>query len=147
MATLLTLHGPNLNLLGNREPEVYGSTTLGEVNDNLTKLALKAGHTMLCAQSNAEHELVEHIQLARGNGIEFILINAAAFTHTSISIRDALAASHIPFIEVHISNIFRRESFRHYSYLSDLAQGMVCGLGVYGYELALLAAIEFLRKR
>jgi len=146
MAKLLTLHGPNLNLLGSREPEIYGHTTLGEINDKLIKQAQNAGHSLLCFQSNAEHEIVGRIQQARPNNIEFIIINAASLTHTSISIRDALAAAAIPFIEVHISNIYRRETFRHHSYLSDIALGMVCGLGVQGYELALQAATQQLRN-
>ncbi len=140
MANILVLHGPNLNLLGTREPDVYGHTTLDNVNNALVSIAYDEGHTLACFQSNAEHELVEKIQQARDE-IDFIIINPAAFTHTSVAIRDALAAVAIPFIEVHISNIHQRESFRKHSYFSDSAVGVICGLGVQGYDLALQAAI------
>jgi 3-dehydroquinate dehydratase-2 len=142
MATILVLHGPNLNLLGEREPEVYGSTTLSDINQALQLQAQAAGHHLLAVQSNAEYELVERIQDARNEGINFIIINPAAFTHTSVSIRDALTAVAIPFIEVHLSNIHRREEFRQLSYFSDVAEGVICGLGAQGYELALSAAIQ-----
>ncbi len=142
MATILVLHGPNLNLLGSREPEVYGSTTLDEINQRLTQLAEDGGHHLLAMQSNAEYELVERIQEARQEGVNFILINPAAFTHTSVALRDALAAVAIPFIEVHLSNTHAREEFRHHSYLSALATGVICGLGAQGYELALQAALQ-----
>lgn len=141
MATILVLHGPNLNLLGEREPDVYGHTTLSQINLRLEQLAKDAGHHLLSMQSNAEYELVERIHKARSEGVEYILINPAAFTHTSIALRDALAGVAIPFIEVHLSNTHAREAFRHRSYLSDIARGVICGLGAQGYELALQAAI------
>jgi len=141
---ILVLHGPNLNLLGTREPETYGRATLGEINDNLTELAHNAGITLTHFQSNGESELIERIQRAIGEGVQFIIINPAAYTHTSIALRDALAATGIPFIEVHLSNIFARESFRQKSYFSDLAQGVICGLGAKGYELALEYALAAL---
>ena len=142
MAKILVLHGPNLNLLGTREPEVYGAETLQDIVDNLTRYANNKGHELESFQSNAEHLLVDKIQLARTNSTDFIIINPAAFTHTSVAIRDALAAINIPFIEVHLSNVQSRETFRHHSYLSDIAFGIICGLGAQGYELALQAAIK-----
>jgi len=142
MASILVLHGPNLNLLGTREPEIYGSQTLDDVNELLQSQAQQAGHHLLSFQSNAEYELIERIHEARAEGIDFILINPAAFTHTSVAIRDALLGVGIPFIEVHISNVHARESFRHHSYLSDVAVGVICGLGTQGYELALQSAIK-----
>jgi 3-dehydroquinate dehydratase II len=146
MAKLLLLNGPNLNLLGEREPERYGTTTLSEIETRLIALAKAAGHTLTCFQSNAEHALIERIQNAQGEGIAFILFNPAAFTHTSIALRDALAAVNIPFIEIHLSNIYARESFRHHSYLSELAVGVISGLGAEGYELALSAALRRLER-
>jgi len=146
MATLLVLHGPNLNLLGEREPEVYGHTTLGEINQRLEQIASDAGHHLLSMQSNAEYELVERIQDARREQVEFVIINPAAFTHTSVALRDALAAVAIPFIEVHLSNVHGREPFRQHSYFSDLAQGVICGLGPQVYELGLSAALRILDK-
>lgn len=146
MAKLLLLNGPNLNLLGEREPERYGTTTLSEIEARLIALAKAAGHTLTCFQSNAEHVLIERIQSAQGEGIAFILFNPAAFTHTSIALRDALAAVNIPFIEIHLSNIYARESFRHHSYLSELAVGVISGLGAEGYELALSAALRRLER-
>ena len=146
MATILVLHGPNLNLLGEREPDTYGFTTLDDIDRQLQARAKKAGHQLLAAQSNAEHELVERVQGARQEGVNFMLVNPAAFTHTSVALRDALAAVEIPFIEVHISNIHRRESFRRHSYFSDLAVGVICGLGARGYLLALEAALERLES-
>ena len=142
MATILVLHGPNLNLLGDREPDVYGADTLADINQRLEQLAQERGHHLLCMQSNAEYELVERIQDARHEGVNFIIINPAAFTHTSVALRDAMAAVQIPFIEIHLSNTHAREEFRHHSYFSDLAVGVICGLGAQGYELALLAAME-----
>ncbi len=142
MAKILVLHGPNLNLLGTREPEVYGAETLQDIVDNLTRYANNKGHELESFQSNAEHLLVDKIQQARTNSTDFIIINPAAFTHTSVAIRDALAAINIPFIEVHLSNVQSRETFRHHSYLSDIAFGVICGLGAQGYELALQAAIK-----
>jgi len=142
MAKFLVLHGPNLNLLGTREPEVYGSETLDDIVATLDTLANTLGHELESFQSNAEHALVDKIQSARTNNTDFIIINPAAFTHTSVAIRDALAAVDVPFIEVHLSNVHARESFRHHSYLSDIAFGVICGLGAQGYELALQAAIK-----
>ena len=142
MAKLLVLHGPNLNLLGTREPEVYGHTTLADIDADLRQRAQAAGHSLDSLQSNAEHELVDRIQAARNDGTAFILINPAAFTHTSVAIRDALAAVAIPFIEVHLSNPHRREPFRHTSYFSDLAVGVVCGFGADSYRYALDAALN-----
>ena len=142
MAKILVLHGPNLNLLGEREPDVYGSTTLAEINNSLLEAAQARGHQLLSAQSNAEYELVNRIQEARQEDVSFIIINPAAYTHTSVALRDALAAVAIPFIEVHLSNTHARESFRHASYLSDIAQGVICGLGAQGYEFALQAAMN-----
>lgn len=146
MATILVLHGPNLNLLGEREPDIYGATTLADINQTLQQQAADGGHHLLCMQSNAEYELVERVQDARHEGVNFILINPAAFTHTSIALRDALAAVAIPFIEVHLSNVHSREPFRQNSYFSDLAQGVICGLGAQGYELALQAALRTIEK-
>ncbi|MDX1751259.1 MAG: type II 3-dehydroquinate dehydratase [Methylophaga sp.] len=141
MAKFLVLHGPNLNLLGQREPEIYGATTLDDINTRLAELAQADGHQLDSLQSNAEHELVSAIQSARQQ-YDFILINPAAFTHTSVAIRDALAAVAIPFIEIHLSNVHRREAFRQQSFFSDLAVGVICGLGAQGYELALQAATK-----
>nr|VFJ86004.1 MAG: 3-dehydroquinate dehydratase [Candidatus Kentron sp. LFY]VFJ99076.1 MAG: 3-dehydroquinate dehydratase [Candidatus Kentron sp. LFY] len=141
MAKLLLLHGPNLNLLGEREPGIYGSAGLSDINRELTALVGDQGHELMCFQSNAEHVLVDRIQATREEGVEFIVINPAAFTHTSIAIRDALLAVAIPFIEVHLSNVYRREPFRHHSYLSDIAVGVIAGLGPRGYEFALRAAM------
>jgi len=141
MAKILVLQGPNLNLLGTREPEIYGATTLADIDTQLKSQAAAAGHELDQLQSNAEHELIERIHQARRDGTEFIIINPAAFTHTSVAIRDALAGVAIPFIEIHISNVHAREAFRHHSYLSDIAVGVICGLGVQGYDLALQAAI------
>ncbi len=134
---ILVIHGPNLNLLGMREPEIYESVTLTEINRNLAELAEKEGISLNCFQSNAEGELIDRIQQASAEKIHFIIINPAAYTHTSIALRDALAATRIPFIEVHLSNIFARESFRQKSFFSDMAVGVISGLGAKGYELAL----------
>lgn len=142
MAKILILHGPNLNLLGTREPAIYGQATLAEIDADLAARARTAGHDAESFQSNAEHELVERVQRARADGTAFIVINPGAFTHTSIALRDALAAVAVPFIEVHLSNIHAREPFRRTSYLSDLAVGVICGLGPLGYGLALAAAIQ-----
>lgn len=146
MAELLVLNGPNLNLLGVREPEHYGRATLDEINQRLTARAQAAGHGISFFQSNAEHELVGRVQQAMKDGVAFILINPAAFTHTSVALRDALAAARIPFIEVHLSNVHAREPFRKHSYFSDLAAGVISGLGPQSYELALDAAIDRLKK-
>jgi 3-dehydroquinate dehydratase-2 len=142
---LWALHGPNLNLLGTREPEVYGSTRLDEIDDGLARLCAEHGHRFESFQSNHEGELVDRVQQAREREVAFIVLNPAAFTHTSVALRDALAAVAIPFIEVHLSNIHRREAFRRRSYFSDLAAGIVAGLGPIGYRLAMQAAIESLR--
>ncbi len=146
MAKFLVLHGPNLNLLGSREPEVYGKTTLNDINNDLLNKAKLNNHQLDILQSNAEHELVERIHLARTNNTDFIIINPAAFTHTSVSIRDALSAVEIPFIEVHLSNVHKREDFRKQSYFSDIAQGVISGFGAYSYELALDAALTQLKN-
>lgn len=141
MASILVIHGPNLNLLGTREPEHYGSTTLQQIDVALQATATAAGHSLRSVQSNAEHDLVNAVQQANSEGVAFILINPAAFTHTSVALRDALAAVKIPFIEVHLSNVHAREHFRQHSYFSDLALGVISGLGPIGYELALQAAL------
>ncbi len=140
------IHGPNLNLLGTREPEVYGATTLTQIDASLRSLAGGEGADIECFQSNHEGALVERIHLARAAEVGFIVINPAAFTHTSVAIRDAFAAVAIPFVEVHLSNVHRREPFRHHSYLSDLAVGVVAGLGADGYRFALQFAIDSLRR-
>ena len=147
MAQLLVLHGPNLNLLGTREPEVYGRTTLAQIDADLRARTEAAGHAYDSLQSNAEHVLVDRIQAARADGTAFIVINPAAFTHTSVAIRDALAAVAVPFVEVHLSNPHAREPFRHASYVSDLAVGVVCGFGADSYRYALDAAISYLNAR
>lgn len=144
MATVLVLNGPNLNLLGTREPGLYGTTDLKTIIKRLESLAQAAGHAVSVFQSNAEHELINRVHAAQKESIAFIIINPAAFTHTSIALRDALAATRIPFIEVHLSNIYARESFRHHSYFSDLAVGVISGFGAHGYELALTAALQYL---
>lgn len=141
MARLLVLNGPNLNLLGTREPEIYGHDTLADIDARLKEQARAAGHELDCCQSNAEHELVERIHRARDEGVAFIVFNPGAFTHTSIALRDALLGVGIPFIEVHLSNVHARETFRRQSYLSDVAVGVITGLGARGYELALTAAM------
>ncbi|MBD9378861.1 MULTISPECIES: type II 3-dehydroquinate dehydratase [Pseudoxanthomonas] len=141
MAKLLVLHGPNLNLLGTREPEVYGHATLADIDAALLAQAQAAGHELSSFQSNAEHLLVDRVQAARTDGTAFVLINPAAFTHTSVALRDALAAVALPFIEIHLSNPHRREPFRHHSYFSDLAVGVVCGFGADSYRYALDAAL------
>ena len=141
MAKLLLLNGPNLNLLGTREPGIYGADTLAAIERRCMALAMELGsHDLACFQSNAEHALIDRIHAADLEGVAFIVINPAAFTHTSVALRDALLGVGIPFIEVHLSNVFAREPFRHHSYLSDIAVGVVSGLGPQGYELALRAA-------
>ena len=146
MATILVLHGPNLNLLGTREPDKYGTVRLDDINQRLLDKAKEQGHHLQTMQSNAEYELIERIQAAAGEGVDFILINPAAFTHTSVALRDALLAVNIPFIEVHLSNVHKREPFRQHSYFSDIAVGVIAGLGARGYELALDAALEQLNQ-
>lgn len=145
MATILVLHGPNLNLLGLREPGIYGATTLDDINRNLTQIAIAAGHHLQTLQSNAEYELIDRIHDARKEGIDFIIINPAAFTHTSVALRDALLGVDIPFIEVHLSNVHKREAFRQHSYFSDVAHGVICGFGATSYELALQAAFKLVK--
>ncbi len=140
MARILLLNGPNLNLLGTREPGIYGPATLADIEAKLKHLAAERGYELIAAQSNAEHELVARVQSSRQDSVSFVIINPGAFTHTSIALRDAFLAVSIPFIEVHLSNVFAREEFRHRSYLSDLAAGCIIGLGPLGYELALTAA-------
>ncbi len=143
---ILLINGPNLNLLGAREEDKYGSTTLEAIVSKLDSQASVAGHKLISFQSNAEHDLVDRVQRAVGEDVDFILLNPAAFTHTSIALRDALLAVKIPFIEVHLSNIYGREEFRHKSYFSDIAAGVVAGFGALGYELALQAAIDKLKN-
>ncbi len=143
---LMLLNGPNLNLLGTREPEIYGATTLADIERRLQERARKAGVKLVTFQSNAEAALVERVQQAGQEGVDFILINPAAFTHTSVALRDALAAVAIPFVEIHLSNVFARESFRHKSYFSDIAVGIISGLGSLGYELALDFALRYTNR-
>jgi len=147
MAKLLVLNGPNLNLLGEREPGHYGKQSLAAINQNLSDLANELGHTLESFQSNAEHELINKVHQAKTDHVDFIIINPAAFTHTSVALRDAISAVKIPFIEVHLSNVHAREAFRHHSYFSDIAEGVICGLGAVGYELALKAAVNLLDMR
>jgi 3-dehydroquinate dehydratase-2 len=144
MANILVLNGPNLNLLGVREPGVYGAQTLKDIEDRLASQA--HGHHLEFFQSNAEHELIDRVQAAFRESVDFILINPGAYTHTSIALRDAFLATRIPFIEVHLSNVHAREPFRKHSYFSDIAKGVICGLGALGYQLALQAAIHILEK-
>jgi len=144
MASILVLHGPNLNLLGSREPDIYGADTLDSINSTLSEIAIAGGHHLLAMQSNAEYELIERIHEARQEGINYILFNPAAFTHTSVALRDALLAVGIPFIEVHLSNVHQREDFRKHSYFSDIAKGVICGFGAHSYTLALNAALAAL---
>lgn len=146
MSRFLLLNGPNLSLLGEREPAVYGRTTLKEIETRLSQLAEADGHTLVCYQSDAEHELVGRIHAARQEGIDLILFNPAAFTHTSVALRDALLAVGIPFIEIHLSNVAAREDFRQRSYFADVAVGTVTGFGITSYELALIAAERHLAK-
>ncbi len=137
MARLLLLNGPNLNLLGSREPKLYGEESLDSITLKLQRQAERLGHTLESFQSNAEHELISRIHQAGQDHINFMIFNPGAYTHTSVALRDALLAVNLPFIEIHISNVFAREPFRHHSYLSDIASGIICGVGVKGYELAL----------
>jgi 3-dehydroquinate dehydratase-2 len=146
MAKILVLHGPNLNLLGTREPEHYGAETLEDIMTRLQNQADQLGHQLESFQSNAEHELIDKVHSARLT-TDFIIINPAAFTHTSVALRDALSGVDVPFIEVHLSNVHSRETFRHQSYFSDIAIGVICGLGAQGYELALQAAIKNTTKQ
>ncbi|MCE7951382.1 MAG: type II 3-dehydroquinate dehydratase [Xanthomonadales bacterium PRO7] len=146
MSKILVLHGPNLNLLGTREPDVYGHATLADIDADLAANARASGAELATVQSNAEHELIERVQAARDDGTAFILINPGAFTHTSVALRDALAAVKIPFIEVHLSNVHAREPFRRLSYFSDIAVGVIAGFGALSYQLALQAALDHLQK-
>ena len=138
---VLVLHGPNLNLLGTREPAVYGSVTLPDIDRELAQIAKEAGSTLQSLQSNHEGVLIDRVHAAKGDGTDFIVINPGGFTHTSVALRDAFAAVAIPFVEVHLSNVHRREPFRHHSYFSDLAEGVIVGLGAQGYALALRFAL------
>jgi 3-dehydroquinate dehydratase-2 len=140
MSTFLLVNGPNLNLLGSREPEVYGATRLADIETHATALAAKLGHELTCFQSNAEHELIDRVQQAGADGVDFIILNPGGFTHTSIALRDALLAVRIPFIEIHLSNTFAREEFRQHSFFSDIARSCLFGFGAHGYELAVQAA-------
>lgn len=143
---ILVIHGPNLNLLGTREPEIYGLETLDAINQRLSSAAARSGVRLSVFQSNSEGSLVDRVQQARGEGVSFIVINPAAFTHTSVALRDALAAVQIPFVEIHLSNVHAREPFRRHSYFSDAAVGVICGLGSGGYDTALDYAIRYLTK-
>ena len=147
MSQFLVLHGPNLNLLGIREPEVYGATTLAQIDARLRELADRDGHALDTFQSNAEHVLVDRIQAAGEAGVDCLIINPAAFTHTSVALRDALLGTELPFIEVHLSNVYAREEFRHHSYFSDIALGVVAGFGPLSYELAYQAAVARLTTK
>ena len=144
MARILLLHGPNLNLLGTREPDIYGADTLDDIDARARQYAAARGHVADAFQSNAEHDLVDAVQRAKGEGVQFIIVNPAAFTHTSVALRDALLAVDIPFIEVHLSNVYAREDFRHRSYFSDIARGVISGLGAFGYDCAMRAAVRTL---
>lgn len=146
MSKLLLLNGPNLNRLGSREPDTYGRTTLQDIEQRLSALCSERGHHLDCLQSNSEATLIERVHTAADEHCDYILINPAAFTHTSVALRDALLASAIPFIEIHLSNVHAREAFRHHSYFSDIARGVICGLGAHGYELALEAALRQLES-
>jgi len=143
MSVFLLINGPNLNLLGSREPEVYGATRLADIEARCVSLAAELGHELSCFQSNAEHELIDRVQQAAADGVDFIILNPGGLTHTSIALRDALLAVEIPFIEIHLSNTFAREDFRHNSYFSDIASSCLFGFGAYGYELALQAASHY----
>ena len=145
-AHVLIVHGPNLNLLGTREPEVYGTETLAAINKRLSALASKSGAKLSVFQSNSEGGLVDRVQAARGDGVDFIIINPAAYTHTSVALRDALSAVAIPFIEIHLSNVHAREPFRQSSYFSDVAVGVICGFGSGGYDTALDFAIQYAKR-
>jgi 3-dehydroquinate dehydratase-2 len=145
MANILVLNGPNLNLLGTREPEIYGSESLDDIHNSLKAQAKEYGYQLDCRQTNSESEMMGWVQAAAKDKVDFILVNAAAFTHTSVALRDALAAVDLPFIEVHLSNPHAREPFRHKSYIADLAKGIVCGFGANSYRLALMAAHEYIK--
>lgn len=142
----MLINGPNLNLLGSREPDVYGAASLGDIENRSVEVAKSLGHELSCFQSNAEHELIDRVQKAQVDKVEFIILNPGGFTHTSVALRDAFLAVQIPFIEIHLSNTFAREEFRHNSYFSDIAKGCLFGFGAYGYELALQAASQHVSK-
>ena len=146
MAKILALHGPNLNLLGHREPTIYGSDTLNDINTRCETICTEAGHEFSSLQSNTEADLINRLHDARVDGTDFMLVNFGGFTHTSIAIRDAILAAEIPFIEVHLSNLYAREEYRHHSYFADIAVGSIVGLGAQGYELAVHAAIKKLEN-
>ena len=146
MARVLLLNGPNLNLLGTREPPIYGTDTLESIEKRAAAVARETGHELSTFQSNAEHELIERIHRARTEGVAFLIVNPGAFTHTSIALRDAILATGLPFIEVHLSNTHAREAFRRHSYFSDIAVGVICGLGAFGYEAAVRAAAQRLER-
>ena len=146
MARVLLLNGPNLNLLGTREPAVYGTDTLESIEKRSAAVARETGHELVAYQSNAEHELIERIQRAPAEGVAMVIFNPGAFTHTSIALRDALLAAHLPFIELHLSNTQAREPFRRHSYFSDIAAGVIAGFGAFGYELAVRAAAQRLAR-
>jgi 3-dehydroquinate dehydratase II len=146
MARVLLLNGPNLNLLGTREPSVYGTDTLDAIEKRAAVVARETGHELVSFQSNAEHELIERIHRAKADAVDFVIINPGALTHTSIALRDALLGTALPFIEVHLSNTQAREAFRRHSYFSDIAVGVICGLGAYGYEVAVRAAAQRLAR-
>lgn len=143
MSAFLLINGPNLNLLGSREPDVYGATRLADIEARATELAAELGHELSCFQSNAEHELIDRVQQAGADSVEFIILNPGGFTHTSVALRDALLAVGIPFIEIHLSNTFAREEFRQHSFFSDIANSCLFGFGAHGYELAVQAASHF----
>ena len=143
MSTFLLINGPNLNLLGSREPEVYGATRLKDIETRCAEVARELGHELECFQSNAEHELIDRVQKAAADGVDFIILNPGGYTHTSVALRDAFLAVQIPFIEIHLSNTFAREEFRQNSYFSDIASSCLFGFGAYGYELALQAASRY----
>jgi 3-dehydroquinate dehydratase-2 len=146
MARVLLLNGPNLNLLGSREPGIYGAETLDSIEKRATELAVAAGHELSAFQSNAEHELIDHIHRGAAEGVGFLIFNPGAFTHTSVALRDAILGVKVPFIELHLSNTQAREPFRHHSYFSDVAVGVIAGFGAFGYELAVRAALNQLAK-
>ena len=143
MSDFLLINGPNLNLLGSREPEVYGATRLEDIEKHSVEYAAELGHRLTCFQSNAEHKLIDRVQQAATDGVDFIILNPGAFTHTSVALRDAFLAVQIPFIEIHLSNTFAREEFRHHSFFSDIAKSCLFGFGAFGYELAVQAASEY----
>jgi 3-dehydroquinate dehydratase-2 len=146
MARILLVNGPNLNLLGTREPEIYGADTLGDIEIRAAVVAKECGHELMAFQSNAEHELIGRIHQAGRESTDFLILNPGAFTHTSVALRDAIAAVRLPFLEVHLSNVYAREAFRRQSYFSDIAVGSIVGLGAYGYELAVRAVARLLAR-